>query len=435
LALELAAHKIWVNAIAPGDIQTPGVESVQAAGTSPEAADTKKASEVFMARIPMHRTGDPDEIGTVAPFLASELSPYMTGSQIVVEGGVLLSYTPYIYSARFYSVPKNKCCQNPHIFTRLHFAIIGISEKDNRGGTMEQKITPNLWFDGNAKEAVDFYVSAFSDSSVVFTSYYPKTTREGLADFQQNLAGKELTIDFEIGKQRFTTINAGPEFQFNPSVSFMLNFDPSHDEQARGHLDELWGKLVDGGEALMPLDAYPFSKRYGWVKDRYGLTWQLILANTDGEPRPFVVPSLLFAGENTNHAEEAINFYLSVFKEARQGTLARYSEDTGPAKAGSLMYADFALAGQWFAAMDSGVEQPHTFNEAVSFAVACKDQAEIDYFWGKLSTVPESEQCGWCKDKYGVSWQIVPENMGELMKKPGAYTKMMLMKKLVIADF
>ena len=300
---------------------------------------------------------------------------------------------------------------------------------------MGQKITPNLWFDGNAKEAVDFYVSAFPDSKVLSTFYYPNSAEEGLADFQLGMAGKELTVDFEIGKQRFTTINAGPEFSFNPSISLMVNFDPSRDKQAREHLDELWGKLEGGGETLMPLDAYPFSKRYGWVKDRYGLTWQLILTNPEGEPRPFIVPSLLFAGKNTNHAEEAIKFYISVFKDTRQGTLARYSKDTGPAKAGSLMFADFMLAGQWLAAMDSGVEQDFTFNEAVSLAVTCKDQAEIDYFWERLSHVPESEQCGWCKDKYGLSWQIVPENMEELMKKPDAYAKMMQMKKLIIKDF
>jgi predicted 3-demethylubiquinone-9 3-methyltransferase (glyoxalase superfamily) len=300
---------------------------------------------------------------------------------------------------------------------------------------MGQKITPNLWFDGNAKEAVDFYLSAFPGSTTLSTIYYPNSVAEGLADFQLDMAGKELAINFELGKQQFTAINAGPEFEFNLSVSFMVNFDSSRDEQARDHLDELWGKLSAGGETLMPLDAYPFSKRYGWVKDRYGLTWQLILTDPEGEPRPMIVPSLMFAGENTNHAEEAIRFYTAVFNDAKLGVLARYSTDTGPAKSHSLMYADFMLAGQWFAAMDSGVEQNVTFNEAISFAVDCKDQAEIDYFWSKLSSVPESEQCGWCKDKYGVSWQIVPENMGELMEKPGAYAKLMQMKKLVISDF
>ena len=300
---------------------------------------------------------------------------------------------------------------------------------------MGQKITPNLWFDGNAKEAVDFYVGAFPDSKVTSTSYYPKTADEGLADFQQNLAGKELTIEFELGGLRFTAINAGPEFKFTPAISLMVNFDPSRDEQAREHLDELWGKLVEGGEALMPLDTYPFSEHYGWVKDRYGLTWQLILTQPGDEPRPFMMPSLMFIGKNNNRAEEAIKFYMSVFKDSELGMVARYTDDTGPAKAGSLMFADFKLAGQWLAAMDAGVGHDFNFNEAVSLAVACKDQAEIDYFWEKLSTVPASEQCGWCKDQYGVSWQIVPENVDELMKKPDAFAHMMNMKKLVIAEF
>jgi predicted 3-demethylubiquinone-9 3-methyltransferase (glyoxalase superfamily) len=300
---------------------------------------------------------------------------------------------------------------------------------------MGQKITPNFWFDGNAKEAVEYYVSIFPDGKILDTIYYPKSKEEGLADFQLDMAGKVLTIDFELGGQRFAAINAGPEFKLNSSISFILNFDPSTDTEAEAHLNALWDKLIEGGEALMALDAYPFSKRYGWVKDRYGLTWQLMLTNPAGDSRPFITPSLMFAGQNTNHAEEAIAFYTSVFKDAKQGTLMRYSTDTGPAKADSLAYADFNLEGQWFAAMDSGVEQDVTFNEAVSLVVTCKDQAEIDYFWGKLSSVPESEQCGWCKDKYGVSWQIIPENMGELMQKPDAFAHLMEMKKLVITDF
>lgn len=300
---------------------------------------------------------------------------------------------------------------------------------------MQQKITPNLWFEGNAKEAADFYIAAFPDSKIISVVNYPNSTEEGLADFQLDMAGKVLTVDFELGGLRFTGINAGPEFKFNPSISFMVNFDPSRDEQAREYLDELWEKLIDGGEALMPLDKYPYSERYGWVKDRYGLTWQLILTNPEGEPRPFIIPSLMFAGESTNRAEEAIKYYVSLFDDSKQGTLAPYTEDTGPAKAGSLMFADFMLANQWFGTMDSGVEQGFTFNEAISLSIACKDQAEIDYFWEKLSAVPESEQCGWCKDKFGVSWQVVPENTAELMQKPNAFAHLMQMKKIVIADF
>jgi len=299
---------------------------------------------------------------------------------------------------------------------------------------MNQKITPNLWFDG-AKEAVDFYLDAFPGSKIVNTIYYPNSPEEGLADFQLEYAGKELGIDFEIAGQRFTAINAGPMFKFNPSISFMVNFDPSRDEQARENLDKLWEKLLNGGEVLMELGEYPYSKRYGWVKDRFGLTWQLILTDPEGDPRPFIIPSLMFAGKNTNHAEEAANYYVSVFKNAKLGEVARYPEASGPANAGSIMFADLMLESQWFAVMDSGVEQDFTFNEAVSFAVECEDQTEIDELWSKLSKVPESEQCGWCKDQYGVSWQIIPKNMNQLMEKPGAYVKMMEMKKLVIADF
>ncbi len=185
----------------------------------------------------------------------------------------------------------------------------------------------------------------------------------------------------------------------------------------------------------MPLEPFPYSELYGWVADRYGLTWQLILSDPTGDPRPFIIPSLLFTGENTNRAEEAAHFYASLFKDSIIGLLNHYPEDHGPAKAGALMYGDFTLANQWFAAMDSAVEQDYVFNEAVSLSVSCKDQAEIDYFWAKLSSDPQFEQCGWCKDKFGVSWQIVPENIETLMEKLNAYAHMMAMKKLVIADF
>ena len=154
-----------------------------------------------------------------------------------------------------------------------------------------QKIIPNLWFNGVAREAVNYYTSLFPEGTTVTTSYYPT---EGLLDFQKPLAGKELTIDFELAGYQFTAINAGPDFIPNPAVSFMLNFDSSRDERAQERLDELWNALRDRGEVLMALGEYPFSQRYGWVKDRYGFTWQLILADPKGDPRPFIVPSLLF---------------------------------------------------------------------------------------------------------------------------------------------
>jgi predicted 3-demethylubiquinone-9 3-methyltransferase (glyoxalase superfamily) len=197
----------------------------------------------------------------------------------------------------------------------------------------------------------------------------------------------------------------------------MVNFDPSQDKEASRRIDEVWGKLIDGGQALMPLDKYPFSERYGWVQDKYGVSWQLILTDPKGEERPLIIPSLMFAGDKAGKAEEATDFYISVFKNAKRGEIAHYGKDQAPDKEGTVMFTDFKLEGQWLAAMDSARMHDFDFNEAISLMVYCRDQKEIDYYWEKLSAVPESEQCGWLKDKYGVSWQIVPEAMGKMMSK------------------
>lgn len=297
-----------------------------------------------------------------------------------------------------------------------------------------QKITPNIWCNGNAKEAAEFYTSAFPESKIVATSYYPESQEEGLADFQLDLAGKELTVDFEVAGFRFSLINADDTFKPNPSISFFVNFDPSRGE-TKEQLDELWSKLSDGGEALMPLDTYDWSDYYGWVQDKYGVSWQLMLSSPDGDPRPFIVPSLQFGSTVQNRAGEAIDYYTSVLENSKKASAWPYGEPTGPATAESLMYADFQLDGEWFAANDSGTEQDTTFGAGISLMINCKDQAEIDDLWEKLSIVPEAEQCGWCQDKFGVSWQVVPENMEELMKKPGAYKTLMNQKKIITAEY
>ena len=210
-------------------------------------------------------------------------------------------------------------------------------------------------------------------------------------------------------------ISAGPLFKFNPSVSFIVNFDPSRDTNARENLDAVWEKLSQDGTALMPLDKYPFSERYGWVQDKYGLSWQLILTNPEGEERPFIIPSLMFVGEVAGRAEEAIKHYLSIFKNSKMGALARYGAGQEPDREGTVMFADFMLEGQWFAATDSAHEHKFAFNEAISFLVNCDSQEEIDYYWERLSADPEAEQCGWLKDKFGVSWQISSTALGEML--------------------
>ena len=122
------------------------------------------------------------------------------------------------------------------------------------------------------------------------------------------------------------------------------------------------------------------------------------------------------------------------------GLVYRYGPNQEPDREGTIMFADFMLENYWFAAMDSGREHNFTFNEAVSFMVSCDTQKEIDDYWEKLSAVPEAEQCGWLKDKYGLSWQVVPTGMDEMMRsgdeeKIARVTEAFLkMKKFDIAE-
>ncbi|MGH7196401.1 MAG: VOC family protein [Candidatus Saccharimonadales bacterium] len=296
-----------------------------------------------------------------------------------------------------------------------------------------QKITPNLWFDNQAEEAAQLYTSVF-DGAVGKVTRYPETGQK----ITGQTPGTVMTVEFEIKGQGFIALNAGPVFKLNPSISFIVNFDPSQVENAREKLDAAWKKLSEGGTPLMALDKYPFSEHYGWIQDKYGVSWRLMLTSPEGEPRPFIIPSLMFVGDKCGKAEESINFYLSVFKDTKQGQIARYPAGMEPEKEGTVMFADFMLENQWFAAMDSAQEHNFTFNEAVSFIVNCKDQEEVDYYWEKLSAVPESEQCGWLKDKYGVSWQIIPVALPRLLEDSGtersnrAMEAMLKMKKIDI---
>jgi predicted 3-demethylubiquinone-9 3-methyltransferase (glyoxalase superfamily) len=272
-------------------------------------------------------------------------------------------------------------------------------------GVTNQKIVPHLWFDTEAKEAARFYCTVFPDSRITNINTLHNTP-----------SGDCDVVSFTLWGYSFMSISAGPLFKFNPSVSFMVNFDPSQDKNAKTRIDEVWAKLSAGGKALMPLDKYPFSERYGWIQDKYGLSWQLILTNPKGDERPLIIPSLLFVREVYGKAEEASDFYLSVFRNSKRGAIARYAAGMEPDKEGAVMFTDFMLEGQWFAAMDSAREHNFSFNEAISFMVNCENQKEIDYYWGKLSAVPESEQCGWLKDKYGLSWQIVPSVLDKMLK-------------------
>lgn len=276
-----------------------------------------------------------------------------------------------------------------------------------------QQIIPHLWFDKEATEAAAFYVTVFPESKVTHTMLL-RDTPSGDCDL----------LSFELWGQEFMAISAGPLFKFNPSVSFMVHYDPQFFgngddaiQEARQSLDKAWEQLSEGGKALMPLQEYPFSKHYGWVQDKYGVSWQLMLTAPGGFPRPTIVPSLMFTGDKAGTAEEAGQFYVSVFRDAQPGNVSRYPAGSEPDQEGTMMYSDFRLLDKWFAAMDSAYPHGFDFNESISFMIPCADQQEIDYYWEKLSADPASEQCGWLKDKYGLSWQVTSEWLEMTMRE------------------
>jgi predicted 3-demethylubiquinone-9 3-methyltransferase (glyoxalase superfamily) len=265
-------------------------------------------------------------------------------------------------------------------------------------------ITPHLWFDTQAREAAEFYAEVFPDSAVTHVTTLHDTP-----------SGDCDIVSFRLWGHDFMAISAGPMFTINPSISFIVNFDPSRDPDAEDMLNRMWARLAEGGTALMDVGTYPFSTRYGWVQDRFGVSWQLMLTNPDGDPRPPIIPALMFVGDVAGKAEEAIDLYLSVFGDAERGQIARYPAGAEPNEEGTVMFSDARLGDTWIAAMDSAFPHAFGFNEAVSLLVRCADQAEIDRYWEALSAVPEAEQCGWLKDRYGVSWQITSTEMDHML--------------------
>ena len=266
-------------------------------------------------------------------------------------------------------------------------------------------ITPHLWYDKEAKEAAEFYTTVLPNSRIT-----------NVAVLHNTPSGDCDVVDFQLAGQPFMGISAGPYFKFNPSISFHIKCG-TVDE-----VDAIWGKLAPGGSVLMELGEYPFSKRYGWVADRYGLSWQVIHAG-DRAITQRITPVLLYVGPVSGQAEAAINLYTSVFAgsgasgASRVNMVARYGKGEAPETEGTVKYASFELLGYEFGAMDSAHrDHQFAFNEAISFLVMCDTQQEIDYFFSKLSADPKAEQCGWLKDRFGVSWQISPVVLDEIMR-------------------
>lgn len=254
---------------------------------------------------------------------------------------------------------------------------------------MQKKIYPCIWFDNQAKEAATFYCSIFKNSKII--------------------SENSFVTAFELNGKQLMGLNGDPMFKITPSISLSVNCD-SADEA-----DRIWNILIDGGHAMMEIDKYPWSERYGWLIDKYNMTWQISSTGSkNGELR--ILPSFLFTDKLFGRAGEAVKFYSSVFEESATNVLVLYPEND-PFE-GKVMYSEFSLNGAEMIAMDGPGNHNFSFNEGVSLVVECENQSEIDYFWEKLTESGEESMCGWLKDKFGVSWQIIPAILPKLMADP-----------------
>ncbi len=262
-----------------------------------------------------------------------------------------------------------------------------------------QKIIPCIWCDRDALEAAELYVSSFENSHVDQVTHY----LEGDASPSALPAGTPLTVRFTLCGQTFLAMNGGPVFRPNPALSFFVECE------TEAQMDALWAKLSEGGFVLMEVAKYPFSERFGWLADRFGVSWQISLTGTKQK----IAPYLMFTEGVCGRAEEAMGFYTDSFADSKLLDVHRYGKDGGGIE-GSVMFASFRVAGQEFMAADSAYPHGFTFNEGISLCVYCRDQAEIDGLWRRLGEGGEAQDCGWLKDRFGLSWQVVPHNMDAL---------------------
>lgn len=274
---------------------------------------------------------------------------------------------------------------------------------------MNNTIHPCLWFNGNAKDAANFYCSVFENSNITVDT--------------------PMVVNFNLCGSKFMGLNGGPMFQFNASTSFFIFCKTETD------VDRIWNLLSSEGNLFMPLNEYPWSKKYGWCSDKFGLSWQVMLDETM-EQNQKIVPSFMFSNAQAGKAYEAMNLYMNLFDNSKSVLIDKYTANENMPE-GFIKYARFTLNNKEFSVMDNAIPFEHNFNEAISLVVECDTQQEIDFYWEKLiEDGGQESQCGWLKDKFGISWQIVPEVLGSLMmnpeKAPQVMQAFMKMKKFDI---
>lgn len=274
---------------------------------------------------------------------------------------------------------------------------------------MVHPIYPCLWFNGQTEEAAQFYTSVLPDSHIL--------SADSIVTML-SLCGKNVML-----------LNGGPQYAINPAVSFFILC------KTREELDHYAAQFLEGGSAMIPVGNYPWSEYYGWVKDRFGMTWQLMLDDSEGK-KDMLRPCLLFTGKQFGKAAEAMELYTGLFDGGVVTESSLYPE--GTEFAGTTQYAEFELNGYPMIAMDGPGEHAYSFDHGTSFVVNCDTQEEIDHYWDTLTKNGAESMCGWLSDPYGVSWQIIPTALPELMSDPSKRDKVveafMKMRKFIIAD-
>jgi predicted 3-demethylubiquinone-9 3-methyltransferase (glyoxalase superfamily) len=268
------------------------------------------------------------------------------------------------------------------------------------------RFSHGLWFDHQAEEAARLYTSIFPDSH---TGHITRYGKEGF-EYHGRPEGSVMAIEFTLSGLKFIALNGGPKFQFNPSISFFVICDTTDET------DRTWQQLAHGGKILLPLDHYDWSERYGWVQDRFGITWEISFGKLSDVGQR-ITPTLLFAGPQHGRAEEAVKYYTSIFPKSAVAGILRYK--TGESEPeGTVKHAMFSLYNHIFMALDNAAHPEFVFNDAITIMINCITQKQIDYYWSKLTDGGEEGPCGWLKDRFGVSWQIEPVQLQEMLRHP-----------------
>ena len=280
---------------------------------------------------------------------------------------------------------------------------------------MNNNIFPCLWYDGDAKESADFYCQVFGGTITTDTP---------------------VVLSIELFGQKLMLLNGGPQFKKNASVSFMVLCETEEE------VEKYWSPLSENGLVLMELGEYPWSKKYGWVRDRFGVTWQVYLGEKQGEQK--IIPTLMFIHENNGKAMEAMELYTEVSPNSKIGNVLKYGDGVGNESheiPENVQHAHFEIDDYSFFCMDNSYDHEFDFNEGISIVVMTDNQEQTDHLWNSLTKDGGRESmCGWLKDKFGMSWQIVPKKLIQLMNDPHqekaqkVVQAMMKMQKIVISD-